>query len=159
MYLLSTLYHGQMSLSSPHDMVFGERGIFLLCRNMRSVQERQSYVTQQKTPSRVTSQSSSPGERYAMALHMSTSDYRSQGHTLPCVIVDIATPPSGGLNIFNLYVALSRSAGRSTIRLPRNFDEEIFQKLHLDESLMEDDRLEEENEKTRKWWGVAGHHS
>ncbi|KAI6006099.1 hypothetical protein EDD15DRAFT_2359236 [Pisolithus albus] len=25
------------------------------------------------------------------------------------VLVDIATPPSGGLNLFNLYVALSRS--------------------------------------------------
>ncbi|KIK15822.1 hypothetical protein PISMIDRAFT_114547 [Pisolithus microcarpus 441] len=45
------------------------------------------------------------------------TDYRSQGQTLPYVIVDIATPPSGSLNLFNLYVALSRSSGRSSIRL------------------------------------------
>ncbi|KAI5984330.1 hypothetical protein EDD15DRAFT_2115244, partial [Pisolithus albus] len=51
------------------------------------------------------------------------TDYRSQGQTLDSVIVDIATPPSGGLNLFNLYVALSRN-----------------------------DRLENENEKTRSWW-------
>ncbi|KAI5981217.1 hypothetical protein EDD15DRAFT_2184130 [Pisolithus albus] len=49
------------------------------------------------------------------------TDYRAQGQTLPCVVVDIATPPSGGLNLFNLYMALSRSAGRSTIRLLRDF--------------------------------------
>ncbi|KAJ7937537.1 hypothetical protein B0H13DRAFT_1588524 [Mycena leptocephala] len=46
------------------------------------------------------------------------TDYRSQGQTLPYVIVDIGTPPSGGLSPFNLYVAavaLSRSLGRETI--------------------------------------------
>ncbi|KAI5994164.1 hypothetical protein EDD15DRAFT_2107169, partial [Pisolithus albus] len=51
------------------------------------------------------------------------TDYRSQGQTLPSVLIDIATPPSGGLNLFNLYVALSRN-----------------------------DRLEEENERTTVWW-------
>ncbi|KAI6031252.1 hypothetical protein PISMIDRAFT_124405, partial [Pisolithus microcarpus 441] len=74
--------------------------------------------------------------------------------TLPCVIVDIATPPSGGLNLFNLYVALSRSSGRSHICLLRDFDENIFQKSHSNELLSEDDRLEEENHKTRNWWHV-----
>ncbi|KAL4061814.1 hypothetical protein J3A83DRAFT_4109614, partial [Scleroderma citrinum] len=33
------------------------------------------------------------------------------------VIVDIASPPTGGLSLINLYVALSRSRGRSSIRL------------------------------------------
>ncbi|KAI6031186.1 hypothetical protein BKA83DRAFT_4044971, partial [Pisolithus microcarpus] len=56
------------------------------------------------------------------------TDYRSQGQTLQSVIVDIATPPSGGLNLFNLYVAL-------------------FNKL-----LMEDERLEEQNKQMRTWW-------
>ena len=37
------------------------------------------------------------------------TDYRSQGQTIPYVIVDIATPPTGGLSLFNVYVALSRS--------------------------------------------------
>jgi len=35
------------------------------------------------------------------------TDYRSQGQTIPHVVVDIVTPPTGGLNLFNLYVALS----------------------------------------------------
>ena len=35
------------------------------------------------------------------------TDYRSQGQTLSAVVVDIASPPTAGLNLFNLYVALS----------------------------------------------------
>ncbi|KAI5987012.1 hypothetical protein EDD15DRAFT_2174256 [Pisolithus albus] len=80
------------------------------------------------------------------------TDYRAQGQMLPCVIVDITMPPSGGLNLFNLYVALSRSTGTSSIRLLRDFDDSIFQKSHCNELLMEDNRLEEESEKTHKWW-------
>ena len=45
------------------------------------------------------------------------TDYRSQGQTIPFVMVDIATPPMGGLSLFNLYVALPRSSGRSTIHI------------------------------------------
>ncbi|KAH9913591.1 uncharacterized protein B0H18DRAFT_888000 [Fomitopsis serialis] len=45
------------------------------------------------------------------------TDYRSQGQTIPYVIVDIAKPPAGRLSLFNLYVALSRSSGRQTIRI------------------------------------------
>lgn len=45
------------------------------------------------------------------------TDYRAQGQTLSSVIVDIATPPSGGLSLFNLYVALSHSRGRDNIRI------------------------------------------
>ncbi|KAJ7034053.1 hypothetical protein C8F04DRAFT_883853, partial [Mycena alexandri] len=51
----------------------------------------------------------------------------SQGQTLPYVIVDIGTPPTGGLSLF---VALSRSSGL----------------------LAEDNRLEELNKKTQEWW-------
>ncbi|KAJ6546759.1 hypothetical protein DFH09DRAFT_1039966 [Mycena vulgaris] len=57
------------------------------------------------------------------------TDYRSQGQMLPYVYVDIGTPPTGGLSIFDLYVALSRS-------------------LKL---LAEDDRLEGLNEDTSQW--------
>lgn len=35
------------------------------------------------------------------------TDYHPQGQTLPYVLIDIASPPSGTLNLFNLYVALS----------------------------------------------------
>jgi len=45
------------------------------------------------------------------------TDYCAQGQTIPYVIVDIGSPPSGTLSLFNLHVALSRSSGHSTIRL------------------------------------------
>ena len=68
------------------------------------------------------------------------------------VIVDIATPPSGGLSLFNLYVALSRSSGRDTIRLLRDFDEEVFMKKHDLTLIREDERLEAMNMETRRWY-------
>ncbi|KAF8479933.1 hypothetical protein JB92DRAFT_2572964, partial [Gautieria morchelliformis] len=52
--------------------------------------------------------------------------------TLPSVIVDIATPPTGGLTPFNAYVALSRSSG------------EFLR--------MEDERLEKLDVETAAWW-------
>ncbi|KIK15047.1 hypothetical protein PISMIDRAFT_42160, partial [Pisolithus microcarpus 441] len=80
--------------------------------------------------------------QFPMTVAYAFTDYRSQGQTLQSVIVDIATPPSGGLNLFNLYVALSRSPGRTQLRLLRDFDYSIFLKAHCSELLMEDDRLE-----------------
>ncbi|KAJ8590088.1 hypothetical protein M405DRAFT_687412, partial [Rhizopogon salebrosus TDB-379] len=53
-----------------------------------------------------------------------STDYRAQGQTIGHVLVDIATPPTGGLNLFNLYVALSRK----------------------------DDRLRMLDEQTSSWW-------
>ncbi|KAJ6590606.1 hypothetical protein DFH09DRAFT_908202, partial [Mycena vulgaris] len=58
------------------------------------------------------------------------TDYQSQGQTLAYVYVDTGTLPAGGLSLFNLYVALSRSS----------------------ELLAEDDRLEGLNEDTSQWW-------
>jgi hypothetical protein len=58
------------------------------------------------------------------------TDYSSQGQTLPYVTVDIAKPPSGGLDLFNLYVALSRSLGCETIQLLHNFDDQMFLKTY-----------------------------
>ncbi|KAF8192836.1 hypothetical protein K438DRAFT_1589785, partial [Mycena galopus ATCC 62051] len=55
------------------------------------------------------------------------TDYRSQGQTIQYVLVDIASPPSGKLSLFKLYVALSQSSGQ-------------------------DDRLEGLNNQTRAWW-------
>ena len=80
------------------------------------------------------------------------TDYRSQGQTITYVIVDIASPPQGTLSLFNLYVALSRSSGRDTIRILRDFDESIFLKSHDTDLLAEDDRLERLDEKTKQWW-------
>ncbi|OBZ68217.1 ATP-dependent DNA helicase PIF6 [Grifola frondosa] len=85
------------------------------------------------------------------------TDYRAQGQTIPYVIVDIASPPSGGeLTIFNVYVALSRSSGRDTIRLLREFNKEILYK-HVDDALLQEDaRLVMLNEATRLWWDGHG---
>ncbi|KAJ7251541.1 hypothetical protein B0H12DRAFT_1119480 [Mycena haematopus] len=50
------------------------------------------------------------------------TDYRSQGQTIPYVLVDVASPPSGTLSLFNLCVALSRiQAGRQSV-----FDDKLF---------------------------------
>lgn len=84
------------------------------------------------------------------------TDYRSQGQTIPYVIVDIATPPTGTLSLFNLYVALSRSSGRSSIRLLRDFDNELFQKSHDTALMEEDDRLERRDVITKVWWKEMG---
>lgn len=80
------------------------------------------------------------------------TDYRSQGQTIPYVIVDIAKPPSGSLTLFNVYVALSRSSGRHTIRLLRDFDEDVLLKP-LDEHLaLEDERLNQLDKETEFLW-------
>ncbi|KAI0250296.1 hypothetical protein BJV78DRAFT_1128109, partial [Lactifluus subvellereus] len=70
------------------------------------------------------------------------TDYRSQGQTISHVIVDLAAPPSGSLSLFNVYIALSRSSGRSTIRLLRDFDDHLFTQAFEPELLQEDERLE-----------------
>jgi hypothetical protein len=80
------------------------------------------------------------------------TDYRSQGQTIPHVIVDIASPPTGKLSLFNLYVALSRSSGRETIRLLREFDDEIFLEAHEPELVLEDERLDDLDRTTKVWW-------
>ncbi|KAF8192858.1 hypothetical protein K438DRAFT_1762159 [Mycena galopus ATCC 62051] len=80
------------------------------------------------------------------------TDYRSQGQTIQYVLVDIASPPSGKLSLFKLYVALSQSSGRETIRLLRDFDDDLFMQSHDPSLLAEDDRLEGLNNQTRAWW-------
>ncbi|KAJ7936393.1 hypothetical protein B0H13DRAFT_1589651 [Mycena leptocephala] len=71
------------------------------------------------------------------------TDYQSQGQTLPYVVVEISTPPTGHLSLFNLHVVLLRSSGRETIRALWVFDDKTFQK-GLDLTLLaEGNRLEE----------------
>ncbi|KAK7683381.1 hypothetical protein QCA50_013643 [Cerrena zonata] len=77
------------------------------------------------------------------------TDYRSQGQTIKNVIVDIAKPPGGNMTIFNLYVALSRSSGRDTIRLLRDFPDDLFQTPIPHELMEEDHRLRVLNAKTK----------
>ena len=80
------------------------------------------------------------------------TDYRSQGQTIPRVIIDIASPPSGKLSLFNLYVALLRSSGRETVRLLRDFDDDIFLEVHEPELTLEDERLDALDNMTKLWW-------
>jgi hypothetical protein len=94
--------------------------------------------------------------QFPMTAAYAFTDYRSQGQTIPHVLIDITTPPTGGLSLFNLYVALLRSSGRSTIRLLRDFDEKLFQAAHSPELLAEDDRIQELDEKTKAWWKEMG---
>lgn len=94
--------------------------------------------------------------QYPITAAYAFTDYRSQGQTLPYVVVDIAKPPTGGLTLFNLYVALSRSSGRKTIRLLRDFDEQYFRQSHDTDLMQEDDRLEELNRLTLRWWQEMG---
>jgi ATP-dependent exoDNAse (exonuclease V) alpha subunit len=80
--------------------------------------------------------------QYPITAAYAFTDYRSQGQTITLVLVDIASPPSGTLSLFNLYVALSCSSGRSTIRLLRPFDDDIFRRSHDPRLKEEDERLE-----------------
>ncbi|KAJ3565753.1 hypothetical protein NP233_g7437 [Leucocoprinus birnbaumii] len=79
-------------------------------------------------------------------------DYKSQGQTLPAVIVDLAPPPGRGgkLTPFNAYVALSRSRGRDTIRILRHFDEALFTNHPSDLLREEDERLETLAKRTKQ---------
>jgi len=71
-------------------------------------------------------------------------------------VVDIATPPTEGLSLFNLYVALSRSSGKSAIQLLRDFNAKVFQASHSSQLLAEDDRLKELDMETKEQWGRNG---
>ncbi|OCH88604.1 hypothetical protein OBBRIDRAFT_734164 [Obba rivulosa] len=85
------------------------------------------------------------------------TDYRAQGQTIPIVLIDIQTPPPPGtLTLLNLYVALSRSSGRDTIRLLRQFDPKLFLQKHNPDLKTEDDRLELLNAKTTYDWNTLG---
>ena len=80
-------------------------------------------------------------QQYALTPTYAFTDFKSQGQTIESVIMDLARPPSSFLSAFNAYVALSRSRGRDTIRLLRDFDEKLFT-VHPNEELRaEDDRL------------------
>ncbi|PPQ92734.1 hypothetical protein CVT25_015701 [Psilocybe cyanescens] len=90
--------------------------------------------------------------QYGITAGYAFTDYKSQGQTIEYVIIDLAKPPTGSLSPFGVYVAMSRSRGRDTIRLLRPFDRKLFQH-HPSEDLRKDmKRLEEINERTRDAW-------
>jgi hypothetical protein len=94
-----------------------------------------------------------------LTLAYAFTDYRSQGQTLEPVIVDIGSPPYGHLTPFNIYVALSRGTGRSTIRLLRDFDASLLQQHPSEYLRLEDDRLSALNEATKEMWNATRHYT
>jgi len=94
--------------------------------------------------------------QYAMTAGYVLTDYKAQGQTIEYVIIDIGRPPTGSLSPFSAYVALSRSRGRDTIRLLRDFDPNLFQN-HPSEALRLDmKRLEQLNGVTKGEWLARG---
>lgn len=61
-------------------------------------------------------------QQYALVPAFGSTDYKAQGQTLANIVADLGKPGFGSLSQFNAYVALSRSHGRATIRLLREFD-------------------------------------
>lgn len=77
------------------------------------------------------------------------TDYKAQGQTLECVIIDISKPPTGSLSPFSVYVALSRSRGRKSIRILRDFDPALLMHHPSEDLRMDMARLELLDKKTR----------
>jgi hypothetical protein len=80
------------------------------------------------------------------------TDFRAQGQTLHCSMIDIGKPPTGELTAFNAYVALSRGHGREDIRLLRDFQDDIFTKHPSEHLRIEDRRLDDLNDNTKRAW-------
>jgi ATP-dependent exoDNAse (exonuclease V) alpha subunit len=87
-----------------------------------------------------------------LKLAFAFTDYRAQGQSLKPVIVDIGPPPYGHLTPFNIYMALSRGTDRANIRLLRDFDESLLQQHPSEYLRIEDQRLQNLNETTKKMW-------
>ena len=110
--------------------------------------ESSFFINGKKTGTKITRRQVPMTAAYAF------TDYKSQGQTLEHVIVDLAKPARGVLTSFNAYVALSRSRGRSSIRLLREFENALFT-THPSRALeIEDIRLRRLAELTRakKLW-------
>ncbi|KAF8810463.1 hypothetical protein BYT27DRAFT_7281083 [Phlegmacium glaucopus] len=80
-------------------------------------------------------------------------DYKAQGQTMECVIVDILKPPSGKLSPFGVYVALSRSQGQKTIHILRDFDPALFMHHPSEDLRVDMARLEQLNETIKAGYG------
>jgi hypothetical protein len=82
------------------------------------------------------------------------TNYQSQGQTLGHVIVNLVTPPSSALSLFNVYVTLSQSHRCENIHLLQDFDDNLFMKMFDADLIREDEQLEELD----KGWERDGSH-
>ena len=83
------------------------------------------------------------------------TDYCSQAQTIEHCIIDLSTPPTSKLTPFNAYVALSRSRGRNTVRLLRDFDEHLFTHHHSEHLWIEDEQLDALDKRSKEKWEEA----
>ena len=95
-------------------------------------------------------------QQYPITAAYMFTDYCSQGQTLPHIIINIASPPTGTLMLFNLYITLSWSSGQDSICLLQDFDKSLFKQLHNMALMDEDDWLEELNWVMLLWWERMG---
>lgn len=98
-------------------------------------------------------------EQLALTPAYAFTDFKAQGQTIESVVVDLGKPPSGNLTGFNAYISLSRSRGRNTIRLLRDFDERLFT-VHPNEHLRKEDaRLERLEDETKIRYDAGEFHT
>jgi hypothetical protein len=71
------------------------------------------------------------------------TDYRSQGQTINCAIVDLGKLATGTISLFNIYIALGRVPSRESIKLLRDFQDDCLLNKSMPIELdQEDDHLE-----------------
>ncbi|KAG1725054.1 uncharacterized protein EDB91DRAFT_1062478 [Suillus paluster] len=80
------------------------------------------------------------------------TDFKSQGQTIEYVLVDISKTTCFSLSPFNVYVALSRSHGRESIRLLRDFDKDLFLRHPSEDLRIEDGCIDELVKDTKKFF-------
>jgi hypothetical protein len=71
------------------------------------------------------------------------------------LFVDIATPPTGTLSLFNLYIVLSQSSRWNSIWLLHDFNDGLLLRKHNSTLLEEDDRLANDNTKMWGWYKIS----
>jgi ATP-dependent exoDNAse (exonuclease V) alpha subunit len=88
--------------------------------------------------------------QYPMTAAYAFTDHKAQGQTIEFVIVDIGRVKRFPVTPFAAYVALSRSRGRQSIRLLRDFDKNIFTSHPSEDLRVEDHRLNELDRETKE---------
>ncbi|KAG1847831.1 hypothetical protein DFJ58DRAFT_730013 [Suillus subalutaceus] len=114
--------------------------------------ERQVPLTPEKFKFTIGSSPSTTVTRRQLALTpaYAFTDFKSQGQTIEHVLVDVGRTTCFNLSPFNVYVALSRSRGRDTIRLLRDFDNDLFLRHPSEDLRIEERRIDGLVEETTK---------
>ncbi|KAG1875683.1 hypothetical protein F4604DRAFT_1581511, partial [Suillus subluteus] len=78
------------------------------------------------------------------------TDFKAQGQTIDHILIDIGRTTCFALSPFNAYVALSRGHGHDSIRLLRDFDNDLFIHHPSEDLQIEDERMNQLVEETEK---------